>query len=249
MAINRIFAENLKGLVKKHGSVSKLCRDMGINRTQFNRYLSGDSLPHQKTIEKLSQYFCVSELSLFSLSEDQYNPPKKLQDHPSFQKLLLAGESGKNFNLPAGRYLTHFYSESDIGMVIRSITVVKKYGDQATFARLTGMNEPRKSRWVFTKGRHEGLVVEQRQTLYFMALDCSGSNIPTLLAMHWTHSGDRLLIGYGLITGRGGPMTCNVVMSPLAASLSFTHCLRLCTTIDVNDRSLDENIRAHLLEV
>lgn len=44
--IRSIFGENLKTLCRESGAVSAICRELDINRTQFNRYLSGESFPH-----------------------------------------------------------------------------------------------------------------------------------------------------------------------------------------------------------
>ena len=37
-ALRRVFGENLKALCADYPSIAGLCRELGINRTQFNRY-------------------------------------------------------------------------------------------------------------------------------------------------------------------------------------------------------------------
>ncbi|PIE09023.1 MAG: hypothetical protein CSA73_00695 [Rhodobacterales bacterium] len=58
-ALYRIFAENLRILTSDHRSVSELCRELGINRTQFNRYLSGQASPRPEVLQRICQYFGV----------------------------------------------------------------------------------------------------------------------------------------------------------------------------------------------
>ena len=43
--LRAMFGRNLRLLCRPYVSVSALCRELGIIRTQFNRYLSGESFP------------------------------------------------------------------------------------------------------------------------------------------------------------------------------------------------------------
>lgn len=52
------FGQNLRKLIGKD-NVSQVCRDLEINRTQFNRYLSGDSWPRPDVLARISDFFGV----------------------------------------------------------------------------------------------------------------------------------------------------------------------------------------------
>ena len=54
-----IFGQNLRTLSARAKSVSQLCRDLGINRTQFNRYLSGESFPRPDVLYRICDFFNV----------------------------------------------------------------------------------------------------------------------------------------------------------------------------------------------
>ncbi|WP_074734120.1 XRE family transcriptional regulator [Ruegeria halocynthiae] len=54
-----MFGANLRQLARKYPSVSELCRQLGINRTQFNRYLSGESFPRPDVLDRICQFFNV----------------------------------------------------------------------------------------------------------------------------------------------------------------------------------------------
>ena len=60
-AIRDIFAKNLRQLIllKCDNNVSKACREMGLNRTQFNRYRSAESWPRPDTLKVIVEYFDV----------------------------------------------------------------------------------------------------------------------------------------------------------------------------------------------
>jgi transcriptional regulator with XRE-family HTH domain len=52
-----MFGRNLRLLGQPYASVSALCRELGINRTQFNRYLSGESFPRPDILQRICAYF------------------------------------------------------------------------------------------------------------------------------------------------------------------------------------------------
>nr|WP_319948423.1 helix-turn-helix transcriptional regulator [uncultured Shimia sp.] len=57
--LRKMFGANLRGLAQTYPSVSQLCRDLGINRTQFNRYLSGESFPRPDVLHRICTFFDV----------------------------------------------------------------------------------------------------------------------------------------------------------------------------------------------
>ncbi|WP_375175530.1 helix-turn-helix domain-containing protein [Pseudooceanicola sp.] len=58
--VNDIFGNNLRQLVDRRDMrVAPLCRDLGINRTQFNRYLSGESHPRPDVLKRICDFFEV----------------------------------------------------------------------------------------------------------------------------------------------------------------------------------------------
>jgi len=59
------FGTNLLSLCKTDQSFSHICRELGINRQQFNKYKSGQHLPSRRNIATIAAYFGVSEKDLF----------------------------------------------------------------------------------------------------------------------------------------------------------------------------------------
>ncbi|TIW84460.1 MAG: helix-turn-helix transcriptional regulator, partial [Mesorhizobium sp.] len=69
MPIRRNLATNLKRLVSGHASVSAVCRGLNMNRSQFERYLQGKSLPNRATARLICDYFRVDEDELYRAPE------------------------------------------------------------------------------------------------------------------------------------------------------------------------------------
>lgn len=54
-----MFGSNLRSLAKDYPSISELSRQLGINRTQFNRYLSGESFPRPDVLARICSFFDI----------------------------------------------------------------------------------------------------------------------------------------------------------------------------------------------
>ena len=58
-SLRQVFGENLRALCAEYASVAGLCRELEINRTQFNRYLSGESFPRPDVLYQICAFFGV----------------------------------------------------------------------------------------------------------------------------------------------------------------------------------------------
>lgn len=57
--LRAIFGANLRLLCSDAGSITALTARLGINRTQFNRYLSGESFPRPDVLDRICRHFGV----------------------------------------------------------------------------------------------------------------------------------------------------------------------------------------------
>jgi transcriptional regulator with XRE-family HTH domain len=57
--LRSMFGANLRVLSSSYPSISDLSRQLGINRTQFNRYLSGESFPRPDVLSRICAFFKV----------------------------------------------------------------------------------------------------------------------------------------------------------------------------------------------
>ncbi|NSY41609.1 helix-turn-helix transcriptional regulator [Leisingera sp. ANG59] len=58
-------AQNLGTLTSYGKSVADICRRANLNRTQFNRYLAGQSQPSLQTLRRICDFFGVDEHEIF----------------------------------------------------------------------------------------------------------------------------------------------------------------------------------------
>ena len=56
--------DNLKLLCSHYRSIAEVCRKLGINRAQFNRYLGGQSRPTAHNLKRICDFFGVEAYEL-----------------------------------------------------------------------------------------------------------------------------------------------------------------------------------------
>src|SRR5579872_6274934 len=65
MSLHEALSVNLVRLCEGKGSIAAVCRATQINRQQFSRYLSGETVPNKRNREKICRYFGIAEHDLF----------------------------------------------------------------------------------------------------------------------------------------------------------------------------------------
>lgn len=76
--IRSIFGRNLRKLVNGDSPVTEIARDLGINRTQLNRYIYGEAFPRPDILHRICTYFGVDARiltqSLDEIDAEQRHP-------------------------------------------------------------------------------------------------------------------------------------------------------------------------------
>lgn len=68
--LRAMFGANLRKLSEEYDSISDLSRKLGINRTQFNRYLAGESFPRPDVLARVCAFFKVDARVLLEPVEE-----------------------------------------------------------------------------------------------------------------------------------------------------------------------------------
>jgi len=86
--LRSIFGANLRQLSRQYPSVAGLCRKLGINRTQYNRYLSGESFPRPDVLYRICTFFDVDARILLEPVDAILNNQSDLLSHPAIAAFL-----------------------------------------------------------------------------------------------------------------------------------------------------------------
>lgn len=129
-----MFGANLRQLAQEYQSVSELSRQLGINRTQFNRYLSGESFPRPDVLERICSFFGVDARVLLEPIEN-LGTTSGILTGPMLAEFAGAGVE----NLPEEVFPSGFYRFSrrsflDVSQFVVGIVYVFRQGS-GTFVR------------------------------------------------------------------------------------------------------------------
>lgn len=133
--IRNIFGANLRHLSARYPSIAGLCRELGINRTQFNRYLTGESFPRPDVLHRICQFFGTDARILLEPVEAIKPAHRDLLNHPEIASFL--GQSATNFEaslLPSGFYRFTRQSFIDETKALLGLVLVYR-ADGFTFLR------------------------------------------------------------------------------------------------------------------
>ncbi|MDA7946372.1 MAG: helix-turn-helix domain-containing protein [Hyphomicrobiaceae bacterium] len=128
---NAAVAENLRLLTSYYKSVAEACRQLGINRQQFNKYLSGHTAPSRHTLQRICDFFGVEDYELL-LPADEFRELVALKpsrasgpvaNGPAYMDHIdrLIHASRGDAERYCGYYFAYRYSFSDSGALQKSL--------------------------------------------------------------------------------------------------------------------------------
>lgn len=244
MSLREVLSANLSRLCEGEVSIAAVCRATRINRQQFNRYLSGTSIPNGRNLEKICRYFHTDETELFRPRyEDAPGAPGEADpeawSHADVRATLkrLRGESPTSID--PGIYFAHFAYQQDPSMIMRSAVIVRRDGNLSTFRRLTGFSESKGSWWSHFTGDHKGIILERRHWLYFVGLNSLAHHEPTLFVLRWVPNAEPMLAGHANILTPSGPMVTAIVLTSCGSGTSLRSAVRASHVYSSSDRLID----------
>ncbi|MBB3985210.1 transcriptional regulator with XRE-family HTH domain [Sagittula marina] len=104
-ALRSMLGANLRQLSRQAKSISALCRELGINRTQYNRYLGGESFPRPDVLHRICSHFGVDARILLEPVDSILFKTHVPELNPAFSDLLRRAASPLSEDLlPSGFY-------------------------------------------------------------------------------------------------------------------------------------------------
>ena len=182
MSVYHQFAENLRALCLRKGTIAKVCEDIGINRQQFNKYLSGVSLPQQETLNRIAAYFHIDPLELFQAhhmltsAKTRRNTAGNMGAYrEALNQLGFQPSQYKDVDIREGCYLIYYPWLFDPTLIVRAVVVIFSHNGMTFFRRFTRLKslEQLKSRH-YAHGHHEGVVLNSANNLCFLAKNNTG---------------------------------------------------------------------------
>ena len=164
--IRNIFGANLRQLSSEYPSIAGLCRDLGINRTQYNRYLSGESFPRPDVLHRICEFFGKDARILLQPVDTIPDGNSELLNHPAIRD-FIGNQSTKvpEDVVPSGLYRFSRRSFVDDSMAVLGLLLVFRE-DGYTFLRGYEAKEAMEQQGLPTTGparEFRGIFLQQEE--------------------------------------------------------------------------------------
>lgn len=253
---NTVFATNLRRLCDTATSIADICRDTGINRQQFNKYLAGRSIPSARVMRKICNRLGVSEDALLGSGTTQPSienlhlpKPKRIgkeldrlvrQVFPSSQSV----GTKKTADLPAGDYFAHFPFPGFSDFVLRSYLHFWRQDEMLFFTRLTRVNAPTGQGAFTARGRHLGIVVPSGNDFSLIGRNRSFPHQASMITVDPKLYQQRYYVGLAITHAAASPVACRTVIEKISHDVPRREILRMCGVIALNNSTIAPFTRA-----
>ncbi|TQI65308.1 hypothetical protein FHT98_5189 [Bosea sp. AK1] len=156
------FAANLRMLCERHGPITSICRKIGLNRQQFNKYLSGVHAPSPRNARAIAHFFGLSPAIMLAdpdevrtlVDGNYFAVLERLRGSPQFSAFVASAVlHGKDAPAGiAGVYDRYQYSSIYRGAVLRSSFCVYRnheFYQHAYVERFPSLEDAGKAEYVF----------------------------------------------------------------------------------------------------
>jgi transcriptional regulator with XRE-family HTH domain len=252
-------SRNLRFAASSFSSITEICKRSGINRQQFNKYLSGQHQPSHRVLAKLSRFFSIEERDLFMKAEDferfyegvESDITWDLRSSTEFIRFgPLARTSASLLRPYYGVYYRYHNSSIYKGSVLRSILCIFERNGLAQHVyieRFPATDGKSKSQYIF---RYHGLCVFLGDRIFLVDSERIQKNEMTFSILTASHRSTVRFL-YGLISGVAAtsfrqPFSTRMALEFQARGMITKKHLKDATVLDPGDNSIPLELRSYL---
>ena len=254
------FARNLRTMTDRKGTIAQVCRELGMNRQQFNKYLSGTSLPSPQTLEKIAHYFGVDQHAMFDRNDDPKAKSWTEGTHPLFILGQLDNRVLKSFvgtlshssktQLREGCYLVYYPWLRDPSKIVRAVMVVYRVGNVLCFRRFTRFAMKGQPWSQGPRGQHEGMIFEKDGRTFLIANNIQGFTELSLQSFGASNTSDfGTMSGLAVVmTPWAEPLATRVTIEYFGPKDAFRSALRRRGLVSSDSPEVSETVKMSILE-
>lgn len=134
MIMRASFCQNLRFLTSFYPSIADVCRRIGINRQQFNKYLNGYSQPSASNLKKICDFFGVEDFEI-NLPHEDFKEIINGKPQEEAISISFVGQSSlqalfedkvKELGRYCGFYYSYRYSFSEPHLILKSLILLQE---------------------------------------------------------------------------------------------------------------------------
>ena len=246
---HRQFADNLRALCTQHGSIAAVCRALGMNRQQFNKYLAGSTLPNGPTLQKICSFFAVEPAALFHGQDGQ----NATLPAPFTALGAFSGAVGKmrQSTLRPGCYHFYYPWERDAGKCVRAALFVYRKDGSTLFSRFTKLRMLGRRQRYYLSGRHDGVVLDGDGGKFLLALNRKGHGELSMVTLGAENALNRdFMSGLALVMdSAGSPLALRATLEYRGGSSLLRRTIAESGILSLSDPGIPEEVRQSLSAV
>jgi transcriptional regulator with XRE-family HTH domain len=246
-------AQNLKRLCSYYDSIAQVCRELNINRTQFNRYLTGQYKPSASTLRRICDFFGVEEHELL-MPASQFE--RLIQVKPQVTQKVSEGRaelshlqmlqkaSHQQIDKYLGYYFEYYLSMAVPGKILRNLICIERQSDGVFYQRTERLREIGEDAPFHSK--YLGVALFLTDRIFMADYESLATNevTETILTPSYKNRIGRLNgLRLGVpASGMRTPSCARVVMEYLGTEVNVRKALAMCGLYSVEDPAIDESI-------
>lgn len=254
--MSRDFSTNLRLLCSYHKSIADVCRQLGVNRSQFNRYLNGKSFPSLRLMQRMCDFFGVEESEIL-LPAGQFTELVRLKPNESGARAEknIVSAIGEDIRLASrstldayvGYYFTYYNSMSHPGMILRSLTRIYRtpYGVNVKSIETIGQPGDRH----FTC-KYEGACFFLGDRIFVTVMEMLTRNEVMQIILYPSYN-NRIRYLTGVVSGVAAraprpPSATQIVYQYLGENLDLRKTFKMCGLFEPDQEDVPADVRAML---
>ena len=251
---NQYFAINLRLICDRYQSVAQVCRSMQMNRQQFNKYLSGKIYPSRHNLQRVCEFFKLSEeqlnlepLLFRELVAETFRPSSEAGDSEIEKVIDTLPSSGDALSRYTGFYYSHFHGLGFPGHLVRSLVHVFRHGDAYYTRNIEHLWDKGKKNSQRNRFKYKGTAFYLGDRIFITEVETLTKRAicHTILFPSYRNIVDRLS---GITMGVGSmnshmPSATRVEFQFLGKQVDLKQALRGCGIFDLGSDQIDSEIR------
>lgn len=250
--MSEVFSKNLRDLCANYESIAQVCRAIGINRQQFNRYLSGRGMPSAHNLRRIAKFFGVVESELLSAQADAaFSGTRRRNgwaETPARQIAEIFADQARHMSRYLGFYHGHFMTPTWDDHIMRTLIWLREengYVVTKTFERAFSEDQS-----IIQKTRYSGLAAYRGNRIYVIERAYSDDGFVSESVLFPAHR-QKVVFLQGLTMGvatrpRLGPYSSPTIWKRIPGATSIRQAAEATGVFPKDSLKIDPAARKHL---
>ena len=253
------FQKNLRWVCGYYKSISEVCRKIGINRQQFNKYLNGTSEPSEYNMRLICNFFGVEEYEIlkphdeFRYTIDTSEAPAAPAGPAAAQQAGVAGVSAlfsrENSvpNMYLGYYYKYYQSFTSPGKILKAFVHIYAEDGASRYKCIERLGDPANRTDPGFVFKYVGVAQLLRDRIFLVDSEILlGSEISQTILYPTFKS--RLSVLHGLLLGVAGrasrePVCARVLMEYLGQEVDLKTAMRQLGLYDFGSPDIADTVK------